>query len=83
MTERWEVRQDPKDPNAWDVYCGVQKIAHLPWLQKAHANLIAAAPEMLEALKEIREACCSGMGTLPPGDVERGEAAIRKAEGTK
>ena len=41
----------------------------------------AAAPALLEALRQIREAVCSGMGTLPAADIERAEAAIRLAEG--
>jgi serine kinase of HPr protein (carbohydrate metabolism regulator) len=49
--------------------------------QEGDARLIAAAPEMLDALKEIREACCSGMGSLPAADIARAEKAIAKAEG--
>lgn len=40
---KWEVRQDPRDPNAWDVYAGPAKVAHLPWQRQADAEMIAAA----------------------------------------
>lgn len=49
--------------------------------EKANARLIAAAPDLLTALREIREACCSGEGNLPAADIERAQAAIEKAEG--
>ena len=52
-----------------------------PGEDEANALLIAAAPALLEALRQIREAVCSGMGTLPADDIERAEAAIRQAEG--
>jgi len=51
----WEVRQAPNDPNAWDVYDGEGKVAHLPWCSKANAHLIAAAPELLAVLKLVDE----------------------------
>lgn len=59
----WEVRQAPNDPNAWDVYDGAGKVAHLPWCSKANAHLIAAAPELHEVLRrfvDCREAHGSG-----------------------
>lgn len=50
-------------------------------IERQRARLIAAAPDLLEALLEIREACCSGMGSLPAADIARAQAAIAKAEG--
>lgn len=44
----------------------------------ANARLIAAAPELLEALKEIAQA---GIGSVAPGYAEIARAAIAKAEG--
>jgi hypothetical protein len=43
--------------------------------QKANARLIAAAPDLLECLKDI---CENGYGMI---SVERGRAAIAKATG--
>lgn len=42
------------DPNAYDVYVkGTrEKVARLPWCSRERAELIAAAPEMQEALRE-------------------------------
>lgn len=59
----------------------VSEAGNGPSEQAANARLIAAAPDLLEALRQIREAVCSGMGTLPADDIERAEAAIRLAEG--
>jgi hypothetical protein len=48
----WEVRTDPRDPNAHDVYeVGGAKVAHLPWCQPEKARLIAAAPDLLALTK--------------------------------
>ena len=44
----------------------------------ANARLIAAAPELLEALREIAEA---GIGSIAPGYAEIARAAIAKATG--
>ena len=45
--------------------------------RRAEARLAA----VVDALKEIREACCSGEGGLPAADIERAETALRAAEG--
>ena len=77
MSKPWEVRQDPRDPNAWDVYEGKSKIAHLPWCSRGNAHLIAAAPELLEALLAVHARRIAW-----PAEVEfLVMAAIAKAEG--
>lgn len=43
MTD-WEVRTDPADPNAHDVWAGAQE-----------AHLIAASPDLLEACRAQQE----------------------------
>lgn len=77
----WTARKHT-DTKGWTVSAG-NSIASVKPRPEAEANarLIAAAPELLEALKEIREACCSGMGSLPAADIKRAQAAIEKAEG--
>ena len=49
---------------------------------EANGNLIAAAPEMLAVLEELRDSASYWGGyDVPLGIVERIEAAIRKARG--
>ena len=45
---------------------------------KANARLIASAPDLLDALKQIANA---GVGSVAPGFAEIAKAAIAKAEG--
>lgn len=64
----------------------------VPREHEANANLIAAAPDMLEALKPFAK-CCDSIGreipdskdtsswTFQAGDFRRARAAIAKAEG--
>jgi len=91
----WEVRQAPNDPNAWDVYDGAGKVAHLPWCSKANAHLIAAAPDLLLACRiamedaiKVRDFLASiALGSEPPKDDEEFPGmkllreVIAKAEG--
>lgn len=86
----WEVRKYPEMPNRCVIGSvlgsGGQGIAHTVGLGKgtdeANAQLMAAAPELLEAL----EACvkdaekCVNPGTRMYG-YEESKAAIRKATG--
>lgn len=51
------------------------------WTVLVRARVLAERNELLEALLEIREAVCSGMGSLPQADIARAQAAIEKAEG--
>ena len=54
----WKVIQPEHDPNAYDVATEAGgQIARLPWKCEANARLIAAAPELFEALRDLREAC--------------------------
>ncbi len=48
---------------------------------KANARLMAAAPELLQALKEIVKNCDDGFAVILGSLVEQGRAAIAKAEG--
>jgi hypothetical protein len=48
---------------------------------EANAALIAAAPELLQALKEIVKNCDDGFAVILGSLVEQGRAAIAKAEG--
>ena len=59
-----------------------------PEISQANADLIASAPELLEALRWLTHVCCGvGKGGNPPGSAERdaaikaGQDAIAKAEG--
>lgn len=79
----WEVRTPLMDPNAYDVYGGGAQITRGYWAHngKADARLIAAAPDLLEALRRIdRIACEHQRGAI--GEAQAvARAAIAKAEG--
>lgn len=49
--------------------------------EEANANLIAAAPELLAALKEMREACAAGMRVLHIAGLEEPFLAEARAVG--
>ena len=73
----WHVPKDIPGPDKWMVAdcCGI--IRRSTDEEKANAHLIAAAPDMLAALKQIMEEGITG----PSCDAAR--AAIAKAEGWK
>lgn len=51
-------------------------------LQRANFNLIAAAPELLEALQEIWDSCCTNAASKPSKKaLLMAHAAIKKAIG--
>jgi hypothetical protein len=57
----------------WLVFCGERKHqTHFAPEREADARLISAAPDLLEALKEL---------TLEMGMTDKARAAIAKAEG--
>ena len=49
--------------------------------RKANAHLIAAAPELLEALKSLVEDCSPEVASKPGSWLRQAFLAIRKAEG--
>jgi len=72
-SDEWEI-MSPSDGN-W-------KVATVDTI-KANANLIAAAPELLEALKDLAESCDSAngcMGNEHEIDTAEAWAFIAKAE---
>ncbi len=86
----WEVatKQDCNEEGLYDRECGVfaaidgdlATIA-MPWLE-SDAHLIAAAPDMLAMLEELREcAYCWCEYEVPVGIVDRLDEVIKKARG--
>ena len=85
----WVARPDP---NAWDSddWCigignSLLNIDKVAVCSKCDAHLIAAAPELLEALLMVRDAdndCLTdGLPTIPSMARAKIDAAIKKAEG--
>lgn len=66
---------------ARDCFLPLLNQAGFALVRVVDARIVVAAPDLYKALFEIREACCSGMGTLPPEDIERGQKALEKADG--
>jgi len=63
-------------PVAWVEFDGDQRY------QQANANLIAAAPELLEALqKMVSKACKQNWNDAYPEEIQSAQAAIKKALG--
>lgn len=84
----WRVTSPQADPNAYDIESASgTKITRGYWGTSAcaDARLIAAAPEMLEALCAAlreEEKCAMGRGEVPLAPwVGLARAAIAKAEG--
>ena len=78
----WFVRQDPKewDGKGFQYICSLpadKKGTHYGDMFKANANLIAAAPEMYEALRSIE----NDNGYIPHTIWKMIQNAISKAEG--
>ena len=84
----WEFRQE----KPWTIFAAGRAImgneVYYPWTPENIADwlLIAAAPELLEALVMVRDADedCKrdGLPTIPPAARAKIDAAIAKAEGT-
>jgi hypothetical protein len=69
-----------KEVNHWTVGAeGMPEIGQI--LQEANANLISAAPDLYDALKEARDALCSHPDYQTKESLAMFDAAIAKAEG--
>jgi hypothetical protein len=82
----WKVGQPKHDPQAYDVVTATGgQIARLPWRNRANAALMAAAPEMFEALGLLLDELDKGAAYSgsPTRCIERARAAIAKARNTK
>ena len=66
----------------YEIVCGEQILAFCPkGYPKANANLIAAAPELLESLKELVSICGNVPEFINNYSVQFAFDAIAKAEG--
>ena len=83
MKKKWEAKHPKGDTHSLDVYAGdgehAWKLHHGAWGSMDVARLIAAAPELLAALKYIAEWKPEGWSAERARDLAR--AAIAKAEG--
>lgn len=71
-----DIRHENNEPGAMSLNLA-QVVARQSWLKEAEANaqLIAAAPELLEALQDLQARACVYVNT------SKAEAAIAKATG--
>jgi len=74
--DRIKITSQPKD-GMFEMVCFVYGENN----RESNARLIATAPDMYEALKELKTAIDKGQERLGVGRLERLEAAIAKAEG--
>jgi hypothetical protein len=79
----WEARPDPNacSPDDWCVGISAQNIDNVAVCSECDARLIAAAPELLAALRHIEGVAMAGEPRDLPGIVQTARAAIAKAEG--
>ena len=81
-TASYEVYANVETKSGKGGYTRICQIT--PRDQKANARLIAAAPELLEALERLAYICTlPGVYPHVEGHVELARAAIAKAKGTK
>jgi len=82
----WEVKSPANDSRAFDVYAqgGHLKMHHGHWGGEADARLIAAAPELFQALQVLLEMpALKNIPVLGTGPVDAARAAIAKVTGGK
>jgi hypothetical protein len=91
--KKWKFRQDGRMHYALVEHCDIQPDDHLPpiafvsFIEQQHRDLIAAAPEMLEALKIMTQWNVEyeeqrSLNDALPNEIRDALAIIAKAEGT-
>lgn len=83
----WTIRSEPDEPNAGGRYAKhhieplVAKVFYTNETGASNARLIAAAPELLAALKALCDASADSSQSKFADSVAKSRAAIAKAEG--